>query len=156
MISLSLPILSFPSAADGEQTDPGLPIQTTVLTPNSVRQQVWNLLAGLYPRGHLMERRFEQRFPYPHLLYLTPLAEDGVSPQGESIVVVGKDLSESGLSFFHPRPLADRRMIASLEMNGSKWVSFLIDLNWCRFTQQGWYFSGGRFLETRQSPIVGR
>jgi hypothetical protein len=149
MISLSLPILSFPDSADGEETELALPT-------NSVQRQVWTLLAGLYPRGQLRERRFEQRFPYPHLLYLTPLTEDGLHPRDESIVVVGKDLSESGLSFFHQRPLADRRMIVSLESQGAQWVSFLIDLTWCRFTQHGWYFSGGRFLEPRPSPLPGR
>ncbi len=121
VISLSLPILSFPDSADGEETELALP-------NNSVQRQVWTLLAGLYPRGQLRERRFEQRFPYPHLLYLTPLTEDGLQPRDESIVVVGKDLSESGLSFFHQRPLADRRMIVSLESQGAQWVSFLIDL----------------------------
>jgi hypothetical protein len=152
MISLSLPILSFPAVPDGGPTDFTVPLPSAALTPNAVRRQVWNLLAGMYPRGQFVERRFEQRFPYPHLLHLTPLAEDGLTPQGDSVVVVGKDLSESGLSFFHPRPLADRRMIVSLDAPGSEPISFLIDLNWCRFTQQGWYFSGGRFLETRPSP----
>ena len=150
MISLSLPILP---STDGEQA---LPVQPALLTPHPVRQQVWSLLSGMYPRGQLSERRFEPRFPYPHLLYLTSLAKNGVDTQGDSIVVVGKDLSESGMSFFHPRPLADRHMIVSLEAAGSNWLSFLIDISWCRFTRQGWYFSGGRFLETRTSPLVGR
>ena len=82
MISLSLPILSFPAAPNGEQADRALPVQPALLTPSAVRQQVWSLLSGMYPRGQMAERRFEQRFPYPHLLYLTPLAEDGVDPAG--------------------------------------------------------------------------
>jgi len=155
MISLSLPILSSSAPSADAQTEFGLPVPASLLAPNSVRRHVWDLLSGLYPRGQLQERRFEQRFPYPHLLYLTPVDEEGLRPLGQRIVVVGKDLSESGLSFFHQQPLADRRMIASLESRGLEWVSFLVDLSWCRFTRQGWYFSGGRFLETRPTPFEG-
>ncbi len=84
----------------------------------SVSQRVSALLAALYPQGTLVERRTEQRYPYPHLVYLTPLAEDGVTPCGSNIVVSGKQLSENGLGFFHQQPLPYRRMIASLDQGG--------------------------------------
>ena len=38
-------------------------------------------------------------------------------------------------------------MIASLETPGGDWIGFLIDISWCRFTQHGWYDSGGRLLQ---------
>jgi hypothetical protein len=120
-----------------------------------LRRQVWEILAGLVPRAHHPERRGMQRFPYPHLLYLTPVEEDGVSPAGSSIVVVGKHLSERGLGFFYQHPLANRRMIASLEVQPSRYVGFLLDITWCRFTQHGWYDSGGRFLQAVPSPVCG-
>lgn len=117
--------------------------------PNDdVRTQVWGLLTSLYPQNDLAERRGETRYPFPYLVHLTPVAEDGLSPQGETLVVVGKHLSERGLGFYHPQPLAHRRMIVSLETGGGRWLGFLIDLNWCRFTRQGWYESGGRFLQS--------
>jgi hypothetical protein len=47
-------------------------------------------------------------------------------------------------------------MIASLELPEQHWAAFLLDIKWCRFTQYGWYDSGGRFLQTLQSPIVTR
>ena len=101
----------------------------------------------------MAERRGEQRYPYPYLIHLTPVATDGVTPVGESLVVVGKHLSERGLGFYHPRPIAYRRVIASLETTGGARMAFLIDLNWCRFTRQGWYESGGRFLRAVPSPL---
>ena len=101
---------------------------------------------ALYPRGDVGERRGEQRYPYPYLVRLTPVAADGVTVVGESLVVVGKHLSERGLGFYHPRPIAYRRVIATLETTSGQRLGFLIDLSWCRFTQQGWYESGGRFL----------
>ncbi len=118
----------------------------TVTAEDKVRRQVWRLLAGFYPPGKWTERRREHRFPLPRLIYLTPVERDGITPLSQSLVVVGKDLSERGLGFFHPQPLAFRRMVASIETQGGDWVGFMIDINWCRFTQHGWYDSGGRFL----------
>ncbi|MBN2579142.1 MAG: hypothetical protein JXB10_09145 [Pirellulales bacterium] len=119
---------------------------------DELRLQVWGLLSALYPRLDLPERRKETRYPFPYLVHLTPVGADGITPEGETIVVVGKHLSEQGLGFYHPKPLPHRRMIASLESQG-RWLGFLIDLNWCRFTRQGWYESGGRFLQAVLSPI---
>jgi hypothetical protein len=119
---------------------------------DDVRTLVWSLLKSLYPRGSLVERRGEQRYPYPFLIRLTPVAADGVTPQGEGVVVVGKHLSERGLGFYHPKPLPHRRVIATLEPSSGKRVAFLLDLNWCRFTRQAWYESGGRFLRAVRPP----
>jgi hypothetical protein len=131
-------------------------VETGLSAEESLRRQVWGLLAGLGPQAHHPERRTVQRFPYPNLLYLTPVAPDGVTPAGESIVVVGKHLSERGLGFFYQHPLPNRRMIATLEGKDGRWVSFLVDITWCRFTQHGWYDSGGRFLHVVPSPIERR
>jgi len=118
-----------------------------------VRRQVWGLLAGLYPTGKPIERRAEQRFAYPHLLYLTAVGEDGLSPLAESVSVVGKHLSERGLGFYHKQPLPYRRMIASLERHDGRWLGFVVDITWCRFTEYGWYDSGGRFLQAAPAPV---
>jgi hypothetical protein len=129
-----------------------------ILEPNPqsdeiIRQQVWGVLVGVYPQGNIVEKRQDQRFPYPHLLYLTPVGPDGLAPIDESVTVVGKTLSERGLGFFYQSPIAHRRMIASLETSEHLWAGFLIDITWCRFTRYGWYESGGRFIQSVPSPI---
>ncbi len=121
-------------------------------TVDEIRSQVWGLLGTLYPKVTLVERRGETRYPFPFLIYLTP-ADDEAALGGESIVVVGKHVSERGLGFYHPKPLPHRRVIASLERPHDGWYAFLLDLRWCRFTRQGWYESGGRFLEAVTSPL---
>lgn len=118
-----------------------------------IRTQVWGILTTLYPSNRAGERRNENRYPFPYLVHLTPVAADGSTPAGEMLVVVGKHLSERGLGFYHPQPLPHRRMIASLEAGNGQWMGFLIDLSWCRFTRQGWYESGGRFLQSVLSPV---
>jgi len=124
-------------------------------TDPSIQRQVWSVLAGLYPRGQATDQRSLERFPYPHLLYLTPVGADN-APVGESVVVIGKHLSENGLGFYHPNPLPHRRMIASLELPHSLWAGFLIDIKWTRFTCFGVYDSGGQFLQTVPSPTAAR
>ena len=120
---------------------------------NDVRTQVWGVLTTLYPNHDIAERRSGSRYPFPYLVHLTPVGEDGISPEGKTFVVVGKHLSERGFGFYHPKPLPHRRMIVSLETESGERIAFLIDLNWCRFTKQGWYESGGRFLQSVLAPV---
>jgi len=118
-----------------------------------IRTQVWGLLMTLYPRNEVAERRHNSRYAFPYLVHLSPVADDGITPEGESLVVVGKHLSEKGIGFYHPQPIPHRRMVVSLEAGNGQWLGFLIDLNWCRFTKHGWYESGGRFLQAILSPV---
>ncbi len=131
----------------------GITLPTVVTLPEeAVRQQVWSLLSGLYPVHSRVERRGEQRFPYPYLVQLTPVAADGITRLSSPMVVAGKHLSERGLGFYHQQPLPFRRMIASLRGPAQASMHFLIDVTWCRFTGQGWYESGGRFLRAALDP----
>lgn len=117
-----------------------------------IRECVRGILASHYGRTFATERRRERRFPFPHLVHLTPLADDGRTPIGSAMVAVGRELSEGGFGFFHAAPLAHRQMIASLQSADNHWFSLVIDLTWCRFMRQGWYESGGRFLRTILIP----
>ena len=120
---------------------------------DDVRTKVCSFLSSMYPRGNIVERRGEQRFPFPHLVHLTPVAPDGTVKSDETVVVVGKHLSERGLGFYHQHPLPNRQMIVSIELGSGGWLGILIDLTWCRFTKKGWYESGGRFLKLVNSPL---
>ena len=122
---------------------------------DGVRLQVQSVLGNAASTGPPTERRSNQRYPYPRLITLTPVAEDGITPDGQHIVVVGKHLSECGLDFYHEQPLPHRRMIASIETADGDWVAFLLNLTWCRFTKQGWYDNGGRFVRVVDSPLAG-
>ena len=135
-----------------------VPLRNSVSPSNSidpeVRDQVWHVLGKLYPNGKAGERRGDRRYPFPQLVHLTPLETDRLQPSGDAIVVAGKHISERGIGFFHREPLAYRRVISSLQC-GDRWLAFVTDLSWCRFTRLGWYESGGRFLQAVASPISG-
>lgn len=125
-----------------------LPLLDAAASPDEqIRWQVRELLAGLFPTGPF-ERRGEQRFPYPRLIQLLPTTAEGTQVNGQRVIVSGKHISESGLSFFHPEPLAHRLVIATLEKADRTKHAFLLDVDWCRFTHHGWYESGGKFLRT--------
>jgi hypothetical protein len=149
----------------------------------TVGAHVAAILNVAYPPGRI-ERRREQRFPFPHLVYLTECSLEGSSSPAESpsvladllpiaaahggpvpgitgpngagpvFAVVGKHLSRSGLGFFHKEPIPHRRMIVSFESRPKQWTAFLIDITWCRFNGFGWYDSGGRLLKVMPSPFA--
>lgn len=119
-----------------------------------IRTSVHKVLASLHPALHQAERRREKRHPFPYPVYLTPVGRNGVSQAGETIVVLGKHLSELGFDFYHRDPLPHRRAIVSFEAGRGKWVGVLIDLSWCRFGRHGWYDNGGHFLAVVPSPLA--
>ncbi|HTN74722.1 MAG TPA: hypothetical protein VL096_05725 [Pirellulaceae bacterium] len=126
---------------------PGSPEESTIVS------QVRLVLSNPFPERNLTERRREKRHPYPYPIYLTPVCRDGKTPEGKTVVVVGKHLSEHGLDFYHREPLPYRRVIASLACGSGAWVGLLMDLSWCRFCRHGWYDNGGRFLSAVPSPL---
>jgi hypothetical protein len=106
------------------------------------------------------ERRREQRFPYPHPIYLTPLdsiarsrSDSGPRTRSETFVVIGKQITLHGVDFYHREPIAHRRVIASLDAGEHGWIGLLLELAWCRFSRHGWYDNGGRFLAVVDSPL---
>jgi hypothetical protein len=100
------------------------------------------------------DRRADRREPFPYPIYVTPVADDGSVQKDETIVVLGKHLSERGLDFYYEAPLPHRRVIASWEGHDGNWLALLLDLRWCRSTKHGWYENGGRFLQVVPSPLA--
>jgi hypothetical protein len=130
------------------------PIESTRGGTQRLRDEVQRILAGAQSSLRSSERRREKRYPYPYPVYLTPVAKDGVTPLGETLVVLGKHLSEQGFDFYHREPLPYRRAIVSFETPRGHWIGVLLDLSWCRFGRHGWYDNGGRFLGLVRSPLA--
>lgn len=122
------------------------PVLDALATPTqpSCRDTIRKLVASLSPSRSTVERRGDRRFPFP---YLVRLAEVDDAADSEQITVIGKHLSESGLGFYHQEPLPYRSVRVWLGSPHGQEVQMLMDLSWCRFVGQGWYVSGGRFIE---------
>jgi hypothetical protein len=112
-------------------------------------------LRGSSPNRTHDERRRHKRHPFPYPIRLTPVnaLSDAV---GESIVVLGKHLTNQGLDFYYQHPVSHRRVIASFDCESPGFAEILMDLTWCRFNRYGWYENGGRFLTAINPPPPDR
>ena len=107
----------------------------------------------MFPPGTLPDAAANSVSRFRGVLQFTPVSADGLR-RGADVTAAGKQLSESGLSFFHPDPLPFRWVVAALDKGDGQWIGFLLDVDWCRFTRQGWYESGGKFIRAVTLPVV--
>ena len=96
----------------------------------------------------IQERRARTRHPIPYTFQLIPLDEDGRPLLEKTTTVVGKHLSQSGISFSHDQPLTCRGAIVSLIHPNIGRFAVEVDLLWTRRTVIGLYESGGRLIRT--------
>ncbi|HEY2760789.1 MAG TPA: hypothetical protein VGI75_08600 [Pirellulales bacterium] len=115
---------------------------------HDISARVHELLMLLAQPVGMRDRRGDRRYAYPYLVRLTPLANDNITPAGPMMMVVGKSLSEHGFGFYHQNPLPNRRVATCFNAGDHRWLGLVLDLRWCRFAGQGWYESGGRFVNT--------
>jgi hypothetical protein len=97
------------------------------------------------PKSSDIDRRGDKRAAFPHLLTLTPIADDEIRPTGDPVTVVGKYLAERGLDFYHCDAIPFKRTIVSFDSNLQLDTQLVLSIAWCRFLRPGWYDSGGRF-----------
>jgi hypothetical protein len=94
----------------------------------------------------LHSRRWH-RVAYDKPLLITPVDDSTDRPSEPALLVRGRDLSLSGVSFMHPRPLASRKVIVRFESDDPATSSAILAiLRWCRFRRDGFYQSGGQFV----------
>lgn len=108
---------------------------------------VQQLLCGSDGPPAFPERRRDRRHAYPYLVRLIPLAEDGTPIAEQTIIVVGKHVSNRGMDFYCSQPLPFRRVVACFDCRHGEEVRLVLHLTWCRFCRLGWYENGGRFLQ---------
>lgn len=121
------------------------------IAQDAVREQVRALLRGGAVEAHLLDRRQDRRYPFPVLMTLHSVdADASYAPQ----VIVGRDICERGLGFFHPAPIPFRVGIVVCDLTDGRQVAFEIDITWCRFARQGWYESGCRLLKPATPPQI--
>ena len=131
-----------------------VPFSFRPASDQQVQERVQEILQQHRHRPSGCDRRGDRREPFPYPIYVTPVADDGSVLKDETIVVLGKHLSERGLDFYYEAPLPHRRVIASWESRDGSWLALLLDLRWCRSTKHGWYENGGRFLQVVPSPLA--
>ena len=111
---------------------------------NEIARLVRKLLANSGQSERGMERRKEQRFPFFTLLAMTPVDTD-LTILGDPILVMGKQISLSGLGFIHTVALPYKDFLVAAADDDLDDVQVLLRSKWCRFVGPGWYESGGQF-----------
>lgn len=122
--------------------------------PPTISQEVAQLLKRLNPPVHT-ERRGAGRNPIPYLFELSAVPGEVPAELELDFVVVGKDISERGIGFYHEKPIPYRRGLLAIDLPGDGLVRIEVDLLWCRFTSLGWYESGGRLLGLTSGDWLG-
>lgn len=121
-----------------------------------VLEEVQRVLQAMNTTRSFNENRLESRHPYPYPVHLTPMNAQGEPLLDETVIVLGRHLSDHGIDFYHREPLGERRYIASLPVGSSGWVGFMLELHWTRFSRHGWYDNGGKFVQKIASPLPPR
>jgi hypothetical protein len=145
-----------PVAFDPEVlASPRLPLALVSADPTTdgIVASIESAVAAIEQVSRTLERRREARYPYPYPVPLTPLTAEGEPDVERTFVVIGKHLAAHGIDFYCKRPLADRRVIASLDCGAAGWIGLVVELAWCRFNRHGWYDNGGRFVAVVTSPM---
>jgi hypothetical protein len=112
-------------------------------------EQVIDEIRGLLAQWGLpadrLDRRSRRRFPYPHLIRVSPVGAEEL-PADTTLVASGRDISLYGIGFYLPEPLPYQKAVITFNRSLNDALSILTELDWCRFTRYGWYENGGRFL----------
>ncbi len=125
---------------------------TACKPPLTLGEEVTKLLERIRPAVE-HDRRASRRTPIPFLFELSAAPGEVPEELEQTLVVVGKDISERGIGFYHERPIPYRRGILTVDLPCDGPVQLEVDLLWCRFTSLGWYESGGRLLRVSSSSF---
>ena len=121
---------------------------------DSLSRQVQGLIDEAHSTPTVDERRVRDRFPIPYTFRLIPLDPDGKLLTDETTVVVGKDISLSGVAFSHDHELRCRRAIISLDHPMVGRFAVEAEIVWTRPTPIGLYESGCRLVRTIDGHTV--
>lgn len=100
----------------------------------------------------LLQNRRLHRRSFQEQVLVIPLDSICMQPSGRAIVTHGRDISSGGIAFDHQSPIANRHVAVVLQTQDGGEIAMLTSLNWCRFTREGTYYSGGRFIRQIDRP----
>jgi hypothetical protein len=94
------------------------------------------------------EQRRERRIPY-----LASVAISPVGIPGEKSSAFVRDLSPTGIGLVHLVPLHTDNVVLTLRLPRDRTVAVVTEIVWCRGFADGWFASGGRFLDVLELEL---
>lgn len=116
-------------------------------SPRDIARLVVQAAEFSAPLPRAIEKREHARRPYPSVVSVTPLIDGTREPASETFSVIGRNLSNLGLDFFHDYLIPEKEAVIGLQSANESWAHFVMEIGWSRFVQGGWYISGGKFTE---------
>lgn len=106
----------------------------------TARERIVTALGGILDDA--CERRMEERTPYFGPVTISHLQAPEI---GLSAFV--RDVSPSGIGLVHLMPLKRGAVLIDLPLLFGTSIKLRTEILWCRDYENGWYASGGRFVD---------
>lgn len=122
------------------------PTRFTSMAKQRVAEAVVDMIRRMETTNSRWDRRTENRIPFPYPMFLTPQVTQSGPTESDAMMVIGRDISYSGLRFYHHEPLEFQSATIQLAQDNQSEQQLLLKLKWCRFIHAGWYESGGQLV----------
>jgi hypothetical protein len=112
-------------------------------------QEIETLIAAVvasWQTGRSLDGRKWHRAALERTIAVTPLDDAGERVIGPSRVANARDVSPGGIAFTHRQVLPFRHVAVTFRHAPGEVQCVAVRLQWCRFTSDGTYKSGGKFL----------
>jgi hypothetical protein len=120
------------------------PNPVDVLSAKASRDDPSEPKASWHRSASLVHSRRSHRVPFSGPLGLRGL-DEALEPVDEPLTATARDISGDGISFRHDGPLPYRFVELTYDTARGP-VTRRAKLTWCRYSIDGFYVSGGRFL----------
>jgi hypothetical protein len=98
------------------------------------------------------QQRTSNRFPYTGTCQLIPINSDGTLNKSRELTIVGRDLSATGLSFSHDKPLSAKHAVVTLRGSNASRCLLEVEITWSNRQSTGLYESGCRLIRNLSKP----
>ena len=89
------------------------------------------------------ERRKQGRLPYFHPVMIK-------LDEGEELYsALTRDVSATGMGLLHWMPIESQVITVICHLHNEAVVRLRVDIDWCMSCGEGWYISGGEFLDVQ-------
>ncbi|HEX3655095.1 MAG TPA: PilZ domain-containing protein [Pirellulales bacterium] len=88
------------------------------------------------------EQRRERRIPYLDAVTISP-----VGVPAEKLSAFARDLAPGGIGLVHMMPLEEGEIVVTIRLPRGRTADVLTHIVWCREFADGWFASGGRFVD---------
>lgn len=101
------------------------------------------------------DQRESYRHQFESAIVLAPIDSDHQEVFGSPVIIQGRDISETGVSFFHNTPLISKHFVAGFRGVDGKIHSIALHIVWSMRRDDGRWYSGACFDERLPVSAAG-